>query len=216
LFVRYESLGLADVGARLVAGSMWRFVVGFVIGLILVVVSAAISSAVGYVRWVGPPAIDLRSVAITFVTYVLLSSREELAFHGYPLQRLKKMFGLWNAQLFIAFMFAAEHRLGGLPWRNALLGAGVGSLLFGMGALATRGLAVPIGVHAAWNVGEWSLGLKGSPGIWTAVVAVSDAQAEWFARIGYLVVMSAATFGFWLWYRRETARSRDRPVLPRE
>lgn len=53
---------------------------------------------------------------------------------------------------------------------NALFGAFVGSILFGMAALTTRGLAVPIGVHAAWNFGEWIVGEKEIPGLWKPVI----------------------------------------------
>jgi len=99
-----------------------------------------------------------------------LAVREELAFHGYPLQRLKSIFGIWGAQLIVAFVFAFEHVLGGSTWQLALLGAGVGSLLFGMAAIATRGLAMPIGLHAAWNIGDWIRGGKGSVGFWKPIV----------------------------------------------
>lgn len=73
-------------------------------------------------------------------------------------------------QWMVALVFAAEHRLGGSTWIHALLGAGVGSLLFGMASLATRGLALPIGLHAAWNFGQWVAGDKEFPGIWRSTV----------------------------------------------
>jgi membrane protease YdiL (CAAX protease family) len=55
----------------------------------------------------------------------------------------------------VAFAFAVEHVVGGMRWLHAILGAGIGSLLLGMAALATRGLAMPISLHAAWNFGQW-------------------------------------------------------------
>src|SRR5438093_511171 len=82
-------------------------------------------------------------------------------------------------------------------WRLALLGAGVGSLLFGMAAIATRGLALPIGLHAAWNIGDWMRGGKGSVGFWKPVV--EDALKERAAFIGitsYVLVTCLATLTF--------------------
>jgi hypothetical protein len=121
---------------------------------------------------------------------------------------LEKTFGPWTAQLLVALVFAVEHKVGGWPWERALLGAGVGSIMFGMAALATRGLAVPIGIHAAWNFGQWMLGLNGTSGIWGVVVEQGqDQRAEQVRTIGYLVVMSVATLAFWLWYQKTRRRS---------
>jgi len=36
-----------------------------------------------------------------------------------------------------------------------------------MAALATKGLALPIGLHAAWNIGDWARGGKGTGGYGT-------------------------------------------------
>jgi membrane protease YdiL (CAAX protease family) len=138
--------------------------------------------------------------------YLALSCREELAFHGYPLRRLDSLFGLYPAQLLIALLFAAEHVLGGYSWANALMGASTGSLMFGMAALATRGLAVPIGLHAAWNFGQWIIGGKEIPGLWIAVIEREfRVSVERASMISYLVVMGMATCCFWLWHRRRTS-----------
>jgi CAAX protease family protein len=141
-------------------------------------------------------------VTTALMAYLALSIREELGFRGYPLRRLDRVFGLWAAQLFVAIVFAAEHRLGGLPWSQALLGPGAGSLLFGMIAIATRGLAVGIGVHAAWNFGQWALGLKGQPGLWQGVVKDGVQESARTGTISYLAVIGAATLAFWFWHRK--------------
>jgi membrane protease YdiL (CAAX protease family) len=203
LFVRWERLSLADVGVAINTRSVARLTVGFLVGLLLVALWAAFSAAVGPVRWARAPAGGSPGVMTALVTYVVLSCREELAFRGYPLRRLDRLFGLWAAQLFVAIVFAAEHKLGGPPWGQALLGPGVGSLLFGMAAIATRGLAVPIGVHAAWNFGQWALGLKGGPGLWQGVVKDGLQESAHRTRmISYLIVIGAATLAFWLWDRK--------------
>jgi membrane protease YdiL (CAAX protease family) len=203
VFVRWERQRLGDVGAMPDRGSLRRLAFGFLIGLLIITTWAVISVAAGQSRWVLGDRINVRAVALAAVTYLLLACREELAFHGYPLRQMQGLTGVWPAQIFIAFVFAMEHRLGGATWTDAFLGAGVGSLLFGMAAIATRGLAVPIGMHAAWNLGHWALGLKGTPGLWRAVVDEHHVQRSGLISIAiYDVVMLSAVFAFWQWHRR--------------
>jgi hypothetical protein len=136
------------------------------------------------------------------VAYLLLACREELAFRGYPLRRLDRSFGPWSAQLIVALVFALEHRAGGYSWTNALFGTFVGSLLFGMAALATRGLALPIGLHAAWNFGQWIIGEKESSGLWKPIIPGGpSASTDHVVLIAYVAVFGLATLAFW-WFRK--------------
>ncbi|HEY1685484.1 MAG TPA: type II CAAX endopeptidase family protein [Tepidisphaeraceae bacterium] len=203
LFVRWEGLRLRDVGAAPGLRSLLRFVVGFVTGLLLVALSAAIQTVVGHLRWVRTPGVGLGSVIITILGFTALASREELAFRGYPLRRLERSFGVWGAQFIVAAVFALEHWVGGWSLSRAILGAGVGSLVFGMAAIATRGLALPIGLHAAWNFGDSMIGQNYSAGFWKAIV--ENGQAERFQSlitISYLIVMGLALLGFCVWHRQ--------------
>jgi uncharacterized protein len=206
LFVRWEKLRMVDVGAALGPRSLARLAFGFLVGLLLVSVWASTVLAAGHVRWVHAPGFDVRAATVALAGYFALSCREELAFHGYPLRRLERLFGLWVAQIFVALVFAAEHKLGGSAWIDALLGPAVGSLLFGMAAIATRGLAVPIGLHAAWNFGQWSLGMKAQPGFLKFVVREGGEQrVHLIGMMTVVSVMVVATFAFWLWHRRVQA-----------
>jgi uncharacterized protein len=195
VFVRWEKLRMDDVGAAPDARTPERLAIGFVGGLFLVAVWALISVAAGQRRWVRTPGVELSSGGIALMGYLALSCREELAFHGYPLRRLQSRFGIWPAQLMVAAAFAIEHRVGGWFWADALLGAGVGSLLFGMAAIASRGLAVPISLHAAWNFGQWVLGMKGTPGLWKS-------EGSGGGTVIYIAVFGTATIAIALWHRR--------------
>jgi membrane protease YdiL (CAAX protease family) len=139
---------------------------------------------------------------LSLATYVALASREELAFRGYPLQMLNRRFGAGIALVTISLLFAAEHALGGWTWWQAVFGSGVGALLFGVAALRTGGLAVPIGLHAAWNFGDAMLGGKGTPGLWKPVLDANAMErvetAQWAI---YVVVMIVASAAIWLWPR---------------
>jgi hypothetical protein len=161
----------------------------------------------GHVSLVRSHDIGLAPAGIALLTYIALACREELAFHGYALRRLEQPFGLWAAQFIIAVVFAAEHVLGGVTWIHAFSGAAVGSLLFGMAALATRGLAVPIGMHAAWNFGQWILGEKDSPGLWKQVADPGfTGRVQLDISLCYIVVFLLATAAFYVLYRKHGHR----------
>ena len=205
VFVRWEKLSLANVGAAINARSVLRLAFGFILGVSFVALWAALSVVASPVQWSRASGGGLPAVLLALAAYLVLACREELAFRGYPLRLLNRLFGLWFAQIFVAALFAAEHKLGGLRGTRALIGAAVGSLLFGMAALATRGLAVPIGVHAAWNFGQWALGLRGGSSVWRPVVRDGfRASVDLAGTIIYLALFGTATLAFWLGGRRAT------------
>lgn len=207
LFTRWDGRSLRDVGAAVDARSLFRFGAGVAIGLTLVTLQTMAVSATGHIHWTRAGNPPIASLALVPLTYLLLACREELAFHGYPLRRLDRLFGMAVAQVAIAVVFAFEHRLGGWTWTNAAA-SGMGSLLFGMASLATEGLAVPIGLHAAWNIGQWIAGEKEIPGVWTAVVDPNAASSvERAGMISYLVLFGVAILAFWMWYQRSSSRS---------
>ncbi len=207
LFLRWDGVGPGDVGVAVTGRSWARMVVGFGLGLLLVGAQTLGVRATGHITWARTAAVSFEPVVVALMAYVALAAREELAFRGYPLRRLEGAFGTWAAQLGVAAVFALEHVAGGYSWKNAVLGAAVGSLLFGMAAIATRGLAVPIGMHAAWNFGQWMLGEKETAGFWRPVVARGyNASVDHAGMVAYLMVFGAAIVGFWLVGRRRTSQ----------
>jgi membrane protease YdiL (CAAX protease family) len=210
LFVQWDGVTLADVGATPDRGSPRRLLVGFLIGSCIVGSWALICAASGYVRWSFQAAAGGSSALVALAAYLALACREELSFHGYPLRQLQRICGVWSGQVFVAIVFALEHRLGGSPWLQVIFGAFVGSLLFGMASIATRGLGVPIGVHTAWNFGTWLLGMKGQGGVWLQFVEPENEwSAEVFGMVAYVAVLGIATFLFWIYFRRASSVRSD-------
>jgi membrane protease YdiL (CAAX protease family) len=201
VFARLDRVSLRDVGAAVDRRSFPRFALGVAIGLAVVAVWAILSATVGHVHWVRRPLIKLPLILLAFLTYVALAGREELAFRGYPLRRLNERLGRTIAVVSVAVLFALEHRLGGVSWANALIGVGTGSIVFSVAALVTRGLAVPLGIHAAWNFGQWALGLRDSPGIWVPT-GPQNQNAYILAMVLYLVLMFGVAVSF-LWWERK-------------
>jgi len=206
VFVHWDGLDLASIGANLTAGSGARFGLGFALGLMLVGLHALALFGIGHTSLERNPSAQPAQIAFALIGYVLLASREELAFHGYPLRRLASMFGRWPALIAIGVVFALEHVAGGASWFAAIAGACVGSMLFGIASLTTHGLAVPIGIHAAWNFGDWmrSSGGKFAGGPWKPVVESGfDSRAEAVGWVAYVVLMLGTAAAFWWWDRRQ-------------
>jgi len=203
LFVRWDGLKLDDVGADVVPRSGLRLLIGFFIGAMLVAAQYLITGLAGHVQWVRAPEVAYSQSGIALVGFLLLAAREELAFRGYPLRRLATQFGPYPALLILAAVFALEHLAGGYTWTNALFGAGIGALLFGMAALSTRGLAVPIGLHAAWNFGQWVMGNTEFPGLWKPVFEAGfENRVGQTEMISYVAIMLLTMFIFWRFNKR--------------
>jgi membrane protease YdiL (CAAX protease family) len=200
LFIKWEGKRLGDYCLAVTRDSWLRLTGGHLLGFLLVAGQATLIFVGGGVHWVAVSPTPTMFLAV--LGYLLLAIREELAFRGYPLRKLASDIDPWTAQVVVAALFVIEHRFGGSNWENALLGSGMGALVFGMAALASRGLALPIGIHAAWNIGDWALGNKGDGGLWHVVMEPGSAvHAERVAMASYVAVMSVAFLGLWRWYR---------------
>jgi membrane protease YdiL (CAAX protease family) len=204
LFLRWDGWKLSDAGLALTPKSVPRVLFGSMIGSGLVAFQEILLHASGHTHWayIGV-ASPMRWLLLALMAYFLLALREEIAFRAYPLRRLERDVGKWASLLILGLVFALEHIAGGKSWSTSLLGPLAGAILFGMAALATRGIAVPLGIHFAFNLGQWAMGQKESAGLWRAYVDPTfQKQAEAVGYAGYLLGTLAATFCFWLQCRR--------------
>lgn len=213
-FVRWDGISLCDVGAAPGARTLPRALFGSLVGLALVALQDTALYAGGHTHWVfTSPSLSPRVVLLALFGYLALALREELAYRGYPLRRLEEAWGLWPALILTSIVFTLEHTAGGWSWSQSLLGPPAGALLFGMAALATRSLAVPLGIHAAFNSGQWIMGQKETAGPFRLVVDPGfSSQTETIGYAAYLVGTIAAVIAFWLWHtRRNALRRQDQP-----
>jgi membrane protease YdiL (CAAX protease family) len=199
-YLQWEGRDAGSVGLRLQRGSWPRFVLGIAMGLALYAVYLALVTIVtGSVRLVPAAGVDARATALAIATYLALSSMEELGFRGYPLRRLEERIGRLSALGIGAVAFGLLHLAYGWSLSTAMVGAVAGGFLFGMAALVSRGLALPIGLHAAWNIAGWAVGEKGGTGIWRLV---AEDQAVPYAAtagaLGFVGVMASAAIAFWI------------------
>jgi membrane protease YdiL (CAAX protease family) len=200
VFVPWEGMSLKSVGIGWNATTWMRLVAGGAIGFAMVALQTLVVAGLGHVRWVRSPEPVATSTAVAALAFLLVALREEPAFHGYPLRGLDRTFGAWQAQLIVALIFALEHYAGGMTLWQSLWGPGVGSLVFGLAALTTRGLALPVGLHAGWDFTQWLLGYRDASGLWHPVVGKGfEHRADEAGMIGYLIAMTLTMVVLWRW-----------------
>ncbi|MBK0379216.1 CPBP family intramembrane glutamic endopeptidase [Mucilaginibacter segetis] len=206
-FLRREGLSPASVGLAFGQHSVVRFCCGLTGGLLMAGLQPVFLLASGqfHLERVHPSA---GPVILQLSVYLAAACREELVFRGYSLRRLDQQYGLWIAQAVLFVLFALEHKITGMSWLTAFVGAGSGALLFGLASLKSRGLALPLGLHLAWNAGQWLFGFKGTPGLWRAVVEPGYAeQAEFLGYAAYGVAVGIAAIIIYFYYRHENHRA---------
>jgi len=159
LLLQAEGRTLADLGLRF--GRRWglQALAGAALGFLLMVGAALTIRALGGFHWeqgAGLPA--LGSGAWLFL---VVACREELLFRGYAFQRLVDGLGAGSALAVGALFFAYAHwdnpGMGGAVRGWATLNIGLAGVLLGLCWLRTRSLAMPMGLHLAWNWTQGSL-----------------------------------------------------------
>ena len=205
--VRREGRTLGEVGIGLGPRTVPRFLVGAVIGFATYALNVGVVAAtVGGLRLTPAGAIDWSSVALTLATLLALSCMEELGFRGYPLRTLVPRIGLWPAQALVAVGFALTHLVYGWSWDSVVFGVLPSAFLFGAAALASGGLAMPIGLHMAVNAARWAFGERGNAGLFTMAIDHSAAgRIERVAPVTGIAITLAMAAILWWWSHREGA-----------
>jgi hypothetical protein len=93
---------------------------------------------------------------------------EEVAFRSFALVRLQQAWGARAAIYVTAIAFAAYH---GPTNPMNLLGPGVWGLIYGLAAVSSRGIALPLGIHFGANYVQGLFGMKTeyASGLWQVV-----------------------------------------------
>jgi membrane protease YdiL (CAAX protease family) len=203
LFLKWEKLKLNDIGIVPGKYSISRFLSGYAIGFCMAVSQALVVLAFGHLQLKFVSQISLIDVILPLILYFLIACREELAFRSYPLRTLNISVGPALALTIMTIIFILEHVAGGMTWKMAILGSGIGAILFGISALKTKGIALSVGLHSAWNFGQWTFGFKNKPGIWEAVVEKGyESKVEDVGLLAFVFIMGIAIAGICFYYRK--------------
>lgn len=183
LFLRKEGRHPQDAGLVPDRTSGLRLLGGVVIGLSFYGLQlAAIRAIAGPVHPVLKEGADFSTFALAVGGTFALACMEELGFRGYPLRTLLLHLKLWPAQLVVAVAFGLSHLAFGWSWPSILLGVIPSGLIFGFATTASRGLAMPIGIHAGVNLAQSSLHGSSAWGFWT--LEMDEQVRERIAAIG--------------------------------
>ena len=207
--VRVDKGPRADLEPAPRPSGLGRFWVGFLLGLASYGVHIAIMTTfAGPIRFEWVSGVGAAAAVVYFVRFLSTSCMEELGFRGYALRRLTGSIGPWPAVCITAVAFGLSHLSYGWDMRTIALGVVPGGLLWGMSAIATRGLAVPIGLHAAWNFAGWSAGGRAETGLMHMIVEDDTlGRTRQVGTASYLAVFGALTVAFWLVHRRDARRA---------
>lgn len=203
LFLKWEKLKLTDVGIVPGKYSISRFFYGYIIGFCMAGLQAFAVLMYGHLQLKLVSHISFFDILLPLLLYFLIACREELAFRSYSLRSLNISIGPIWALMIIVVIFIVEHVAGGMSWKTAILGSGAGAILFGVSALKTKGLALSLGLHSAWNFGQWTFGFKNKPGIWETVVERGyESKLENVGLTAFLFIMGIVIVGVCFYYRK--------------
>lgn len=144
--------------------TMWRLWliqagVGVLLGWLLVTIVFVVEWAAGWltVQGASPLAVVVAVFTIGLGRAVLVAAVEEAIFRGLLLDYLRKPIGTPAALGVSSLAFAVAHAFNSNVSALAIANLAVAGVVFGLAFLWGRGLAVPIGLHAAWNFFEGSV-----------------------------------------------------------
>lgn len=161
-FLKIEKKSFKEIGLVWEAGTLFRFFKGILIGT--VIFSLIIITLLSFTELqMERNRIAWRPLVIWgYAAIIPLALMEEIAFRSYPFLKLNKVFGLRITQIIVAIAFAAYHIINGWSVQSALLGPAIWAFVFGLSAVWSGGISMPMGIHVALNVLQPLTGMRGN------------------------------------------------------
>ena len=144
---------LAAMGLAWRPGWLREWGVGAAFGwaaVVAVVLPIALAGALHVQFWTEPRAFWLLAINLPLLAVAALA--EEVAFRGYPFQRLIEVLGPTGATLVMAIIFGLEHAANPAATPASIVVTMLAGVLLSLAYLRTRALWLPWGLHFAWNV----------------------------------------------------------------
>ena len=155
VFDRHRDRFLARMGLGLDGPWLRQSLVGTALGAAMVALGVAVIASVGHVqfRWIGGWTVRQLALAVGLQIMVLAVAAmlEEVAFRGYPFQRLVEAIGPVLALIILNGLFGAVHL--GNPHASfwGFLNTVAIGVVLGIAYLRTHALWLPWGIHFGWN-----------------------------------------------------------------
>jgi membrane protease YdiL (CAAX protease family) len=211
LVLRSAGEPFSVLGLSLERSRRHEFVVGFAIGLTLFLGVAGAQSVMVGARWEFTGSAGLLVAASAFGVTIVLVLVEELMFRGVALRQLRCIFGDRAAILLSAVLFGVYHLIQSDNWGMgaafSFLMPCLGGVLFGIAAVQSRGLALPLGLHLGGNwvqaalTGFAPVGTGATDAVWRIPVSATDIRTltapDALPRLPYMAGVALATFAVW-------------------
>lgn len=162
LMVKSENKSLAAYGLAWQKSTFPKFIKGFFTGTAFFAMIMLLLLGFTQYSLAANPAVWNPWSVVGYLSIIPLALMEEVAFRSYPFIKLNQVFGLRITQVIIAIIFAWYHIIQGWGILIAFLGPGVWSLVFGLSAVWSNGIAVPTGIHVALNLMQQVVGMNNS------------------------------------------------------
>jgi uncharacterized protein len=203
--------------------SLEEFGVGAAIGwggMVACVLPVALFGGITVTFWSGGRQFGLLPLDLAVLLVAALA--EEVAFRGYPFQRLIEAIGPVMATLVMSGLFGLLHTMNPDSSMASTLTTVLAGILFSVAYLRTRALWLPWGLHFAWNA---SMGiLFGLPvsGLrnFSPVISANAHGPAWLTGDGYgpegglvAVAVILISIGVLIWATRDYAYEYAQPVI---
>jgi membrane protease YdiL (CAAX protease family) len=161
IFLRVEKKSFKNIGLSWEKNTLPKFLAGLFIGTVIMVIALLVLTGFTSLQFKrSSNLIQPLTWAMYLMVIIPLALMEELAFRSYAFLKLNTAYGLWWAQFMAAVAFALYHVLSGWSWQVSFLGPFVWAFVFGLAAIASRGIALPTGIHTALNFLQMLTGMK--------------------------------------------------------
>ena len=216
--LRLERDGLGSLGLVPTRRRAAEFGAGFAVAAVVLAAVALVRAASVGADWTFDPSAGARAALVGLPLAFVLMFSEELLFRGYAFQKAAALWGGPAALVVSSLLFGAYHLTGagGEYWGTGAFlffaMPALGGLVFGLAALRTGGLALPLGLHLGGNwVGASVLGLGVPEGAALWAAPVDPVQAAWLMapdplpRLPYVVGVALLAVAVLAWPRRQGA-----------
>lgn len=201
VFVKWEGKSFRDYNLVWKRNTLLNFSMGLVIGVILLLFIIGLLVLFSDIELVA--SINKWNIAQLFwmLAIIPLALMEEIAFRSYPFLELNNRYGFRLTQWFVAIAFASYHIVQGWNISTSFFGPAIWAFVFGLGAIFSRGIALPTGTHVALNIGQQVFGMQGenSNAIWF-LKHPEGSSAEAIARtdqVGLLAQILVLVLAIW-------------------
>lgn len=162
ILLKVDKKSFADYGLVFQSYTIIRFLNGFVIGTICFGVMVLLLVLFTTLKMERTNTVFSFAASFWYLSIIPLAFMEEIGFRAYPFLKLHKIFGLRITQILVALAFAVYHIVQGWNIQVAFLGPGIWAFVFGLGAVWSKGIALPTGIHVALNFLQQVVGMQGN------------------------------------------------------